>query len=306
MSGKSRPPFPVIQVASSERVLEEPMGTKKKFWWDDERGQRWLFKYARPGTGEHWSEKIAAEVGAALGVPCAHVELAECGGQVGSNSCAFKSEDSSAVLVHGNELLQKVDETYPTTQLRGVGKHTVSAVLAALEGTAPPTGATSLELGHGADWFVGYLLLDALILNCDRHHENWGVLVVGDHGGRVLAPSYDHASSLGRELRDEERAARLGGRDPRHTVASYVRRARSAVFETADSPKPLAPAAAFFSAANLRPSAGAFWVARLRAVGQDVLADIAQAVPRSAITDPSRSFALEMMRIARTYLLGDT
>src|SRR5580700_8404228 len=102
-----REPFQVVQVARAGRVLDEPMGTKRKFWWE-KAGQRWLFKYSRPGTGEHWSEKIAAEVGAALGVPCAHVELAECEGQTGCSVRASPSRGISAGLVHGNELLQEV------------------------------------------------------------------------------------------------------------------------------------------------------------------------------------------------------
>ena len=52
-----------------------------------------------------------------------------------------------------------------------------------------------------------YLLLDAVIGNVDRHHENWGILgkdVDGSVKGR-LAPTFDHASSLGRELLDTGR-----------------------------------------------------------------------------------------------------
>ncbi len=66
---------------------------------------------------------------------------------------------------------------------------------------------------------ASYLVLDALIGNTDRHHENWGflgqVLVNIDEvseaarlvkqGGYDIAPSFDHASSLGRELPDEKR-----------------------------------------------------------------------------------------------------
>ena len=124
-------PYPVHQVLISARFGDEAMGTKKKFWCHDERERRWLFKFSRPDTGEHWSEKIAAEVGAALGVPCANVELAECGGLPGSLTESFVSKDSAS-LVHGNELLQEVDASYPTYQFRGVSKHTVDAVLGLL------------------------------------------------------------------------------------------------------------------------------------------------------------------------------
>ena len=43
----------------------ESLGGKVKFWFQisEDRGVTdWLFKYPRPDTGEHWAEKIAAEV----------------------------------------------------------------------------------------------------------------------------------------------------------------------------------------------------------------------------------------------------
>ena len=52
-----------------------------------------------------------------------------------------------------------------------------------------------------------YMVLDALIGNTDRHHENWGILrtrVDGQWEDKV-APSFDHASLLGRELQDVRR-----------------------------------------------------------------------------------------------------
>ncbi|WP_146223282.1 hypothetical protein [Nocardiopsis sp. L17-MgMaSL7] len=55
--------------------------------------------------------------------------------------------------------------------------------------------------GRAFDVFVGYTLLDALIANRDRHDENWAVLEpqLGSLP-QVLAPTYDHGSSLGYNL----------------------------------------------------------------------------------------------------------
>jgi hypothetical protein len=52
--------------------------------------------------------------------------------------------------------------------------------------------------------FAEYVVLDAIIGNTDRHHENWGVLRrhLGTRWVSRLAPTFDHASSLGRELVD--------------------------------------------------------------------------------------------------------
>lgn len=41
----------------------EQLGTKEKFWFSmDTEPKLWLFKFSRAGTGEHWSEKCAAEL----------------------------------------------------------------------------------------------------------------------------------------------------------------------------------------------------------------------------------------------------
>jgi hypothetical protein len=296
----SENPYPVREVLIGARFGDETMGTKEKFWCRDDQNLHWLFKFARAGTGEHWSEKIAAEVGSALGVPCAHVELATCKSQPGSIARSFL-ETGSASLVHGNELLQEVDASYPVVQLRGVTRHTVDAVLGLLSKVEAPISGDP-RLVSAADVFTGYLLLDAVVVNSDRHHENWGVLQLAG-GIRRLAPSYDHASSLGRELLDAERQARLTTRDARYSVERYVRRARSGFYAEAADSKALHPAAAFFLAVARRPEAGAVWLARLEGLGENEFEKITARVPAPAISEPARAFAHEVLRIARRLLL---
>jgi hypothetical protein len=62
----------------------------------------------------------------------------------------------------------------------------------------------------GFDVFAGYLVLDALIANRDRHEQNWAVLTPQlTTTPEMLAPTYDHASSLGFNLTDDKRRACL-------------------------------------------------------------------------------------------------
>jgi hypothetical protein len=290
--------YPVGDVSSVKRDLIEAMGTKRKFWFTHTDGTRWLFKYSRPRTGEHWSEKVAAEIGVQLGIPVARVELAVCDGVPGACSKSFLP--NKGVLVHGNELLQEVDQAYPVTQLRGVSKHTVDAVFDQLCNVDPPMGSPSSL--SAADCFVGYLLLDALIGNGDRHHENWAV--IHDTASRHLAPSYDHASSLGRELLDEARSVRLGGLDQGRTVDQYAARASSAFYAKPTDAKPLSPIEAFRLAGRLRPDASAFWLARLANLGHDTIESIVYTVPTELITDPARRFALAVTAWSRPRLLA--
>lgn len=294
--------FPIIDIAGYVRISDEPMGSKDKFWCEDAAGTRFLFKNSRPNTGEHWSEKLAVELGRRLGVPCARVELARCNGRLGCVVESFIARHSTS-LHHGNELLQELDDSYPIAKIRGVSKHCVSTVLAVLENVRGPVE----DLAHpalrcGADWFVGYLMLDALIVNTDRHHENWAVLQQpGDR--RRLAPSYDHASSLGRELDDSSRQRRLGGSDARDTVAAYVQRARSALYITTGDKKPVHPLRAFEAAARLRPAAAALWIERLRAHDFAQLAvNLTESLPDAVLSDASRSFAIHVLAEAEKQL----
>jgi len=57
------------------------------------------------------------------------------------------------------------------------------------------------------DVFAGFLTLDALIGNRDRHSDNWSVMERTDD--RRLMATYDHASSLGFQLLDQRRVSLL-------------------------------------------------------------------------------------------------
>src|SRR5690606_14933665 len=78
----------------------------------------------------------------------------------------------------------------------------------------------------------GYLVLDAVIGNTDRHHENWGILRKKTGTGYVgyLAPSFDHASSLGRELHDEFSKKNRYRILEELGIESYAKKAPGAVF----------------------------------------------------------------------------
>ncbi|MEM9695021.1 MAG: hypothetical protein AAGA56_20940, partial [Myxococcota bacterium] len=133
----------------------------------------------------------------------------------------------------------------------------------------------------------------------DRHHENWGVLY--DPEPR-LAPSYDHASSLGRELNDRNKATRLDGRDSRQTVETYIKRARSAFFEHTTSEKPVHPLKAFELAWRVRPLAGRVFLARLNSVSEDALSETVERIPAEMTTPTSQRFCIEVLRKNRLHL----
>ena len=236
-------PYRIIRVRQEWRHEtdddHEDMGTKEKFWYrSPDTASDWLFKFPESDdTGQHWAEKIAAELAAHLEIPHAKVELAEYEGSRirrekadlakhqgnrGSVTELFTRDDQ--VLVHGNEMLAPIVEGYNTHTRSGQSTHTLSNVWRAIDHAfvkAEDRRTSKLR-------FAEYLLLDALIGNTDRHHENWGVLRMreGDQSKDSLAPSFDHGSSLGRELLDEKRDKMLA----EDRVGRYVDKAPGAIY----------------------------------------------------------------------------
>lgn len=276
------------------------MGSKEKSWLlDIATGRAFLLKYPRENTGEHWSEKVAAEVAALLGVPHAPVELGVRGGRMASLSYTFLQPKEA--LIHGNELLSEIDPDYPAQQNYRVKEHTLDAIRSALDAheVKPLTTVDAHDLS-AFGWFVGYLMLDALVGNTDRHHENWGVVTAsaGEARRLVLAPSYDHASSLGRELRDEKRAHLLSTRDSRSNVAAYARGARSAIYPKAAegrTGKALTCVEAFRAACQLDRPASSWWHERLDALDPERLTDVVHCVPTSVISEPATNVATALL-----------
>lgn len=105
--------FPIVEVPQDAPEELEAMGTKEKFWFRDRERGLCLYKKARPGTGEDWSEKIAAELCKLLGLPHADYELATLfDGSLGTISPSFLPEAGS--LIPGNEVLAQLMSDYPS------------------------------------------------------------------------------------------------------------------------------------------------------------------------------------------------
>lgn len=233
-------PFPTIKVTSEMRSDVEQLGSKPKFWFKH-HGENWLFKEARENTGEDWAEKVASEIATMLGLPTHHTELAVWEGKRGCAVRSFITSDQS-VLVHGNELLGGLIAGYDKDKERGQADHTFDNIVTVLEKLFPAEKARRTA----AVRMVGYLVFDALVGNTDRHHQNWGVLLErreqpGKQPSFVmqLAPTFDHASSLGRELTDETRKRHL----EENTVERYIRKGRGGIFEHQQAKHGMSPMA---------------------------------------------------------------
>jgi hypothetical protein len=292
----------------------EYMGSKEKVWLRNSRnGRLVMLKLARPRSGEDWSEKVAFEIARRLGIPCPRVDLAKLGERYGVFCWDFLRRNQPQLggrhqlsLIHGNELLLRRDSTYPTGSSYHVSRHTVGAVMTALQGHGHRVrpGVLSASESDAFSAFVGYLMLDALIGNTDRHHENWGVITQSSTSGTLtwLAPSYDHASSLGRELDDDKRKRRLDG-SGRGTVADYADRAVSAFWADSGEQK-LSTLEAFEVAGRQRPSALSAWLDRLSVLQPEFLSGAVELVPESRLSATGKRFTQEVLRYNRQRLLA--
>lgn len=230
-------PWVRVDVTSWPVDQVEVAGTTEGEWLiQPDTDERWLFKPTKMwlSTGEEqgqdWAEVISTQVAVALGVPCAQTALCERGGR-GSLSRSVTPHGYD--LEEGEVMLQEVGAVGYIPQEEGAKTmdpvrpgvkrpgHTLENIRLVLGSTRPPEGFTGPGSMTGFDVFVGYLLLDALVANCDRHEQNWAVLRARLAGKPdMVAPSYDHGGTLGPQLRDIDREKTLSNPDKMERWAS--------------------------------------------------------------------------------------
>lgn len=291
--------YPIVEVEPDWLSGVEPMGSKDKHWVrlpDD--SQPWLFKFSRESagvvTGEHWAEKVVAEVAEVLGVVHARVELARLDGQWGSLSRRFDAlARSDTELVHGNDLLAGFVTGYDPAKQRKQADHTIGNVIRAIGRLFDANDGVQRDAA--LTMLAGYLVLDALVLNTDRHHENWGVLRrVGAQAGATheIAPSFDHASSLARNEPPAKLVAWLLEPD---RPAWYARRGQGGLYWSERDAKGANPLQLAMDAAQKWPSYFDPWRRRLGAVQINVLQGVVDRVPDAAMADESKQFAKALL-----------
>ncbi|MDY6783918.1 MAG: HipA-like protein [Cyanobacteriota bacterium] len=295
--------FPVIQIsqAADEASWDETLGSKYKFWFHHPELGNCLYKQNRDNFGEDWAEKVASQLCELIGLPHAIYELASTWkGDRGVISFDFLS--SGETLVHGNELLTSLVQNYPTFATYGASQHTIDLVLSTIARESinlplnwiPPSG-----IQKAVDVFVGYLLLDAWIGNGDRHHENWGIVKrkidSPPEETEYLAPTYDHASSLGRELSDEQRQKR--------SIQAYVNKCYSAFYGSVNDKKPLKTFDAFVRAVDCYPRAAHIWLGQLEKISEGNILEIFNRIDPSRISIQASHFARNILKINQHRLL---
>lgn len=290
-------PFSIFQITEAMILQDEPMGSKDKVWCQmpEALGNgRWLFKQPRQQDEniEHLAEKIAHEMAALIQLPCARVELAEFAGVRGSISLDVRS--AGDVLVHGNEIIAGRVQGYDLHKRRHTSDHTFERIRQAILEVCG--GRCKEDLGQ----FAGYLVFDALIGNTDRHHENWAVLKreAGPTDHR-LAPSFDHASSLGREMRDERRILLLTEK----RVSDYLQKGWGAIYLEALGKTAVSPLELVNRLAAKMPEFFGPWLKRVEDVTDQQILCIVERMPAGWMSAAQREFAVALTCEARDQLV---
>jgi hypothetical protein len=188
---------------------------------------------------------------------------------------------------------------YDRDKVHRQSDHTWENILAVF---AHLTAIEPLERSAEAD-MAGYVVLDALIGNVDRHHQNWGCLLHMLPNGTprlTIAPSFDHASSLGRELLPEDAGRLVAER----RVPGYVGKGRGGIYRTANDRHGANPLALACELARGRPDLFGPWLERLGQVPMESLAECVERLPGGWGALNNRRFAVEFLRCSRLRLLA--
>lgn len=287
--------FLVLIVEPAQRLDQEPLGSKEKFWVSRDDGL-WLFKFARDNTGEDWAEKLAAEFAHALGIDAPRIELASFDGRRGCICKSFIDRDEGETLIHGNEVLSGQMHGYDSTKVHRQSSHTIENILAALHGVFKAQQAFDAAVRK----LGSYLVLDGLIGNTDRHHENWGLK--HSPAGLEVAPSFDHASSLGRENRDERCRHIL--LDP-NGIDRYIRRGHGGIYSEEDDSRGASPLALLIDTAVRNPAYFQGWSTRLQSLTKQRIEMMTERIPPNLASDVAKQFIVSMVVAARTILMQE-
>lgn len=284
--------YRILKLQSDSPELIEQLGSKPKFWFwlrgDEDRP--WLFKFARDGTGEHWSEKVAAEVAQLLGLSAALVELAEFNSKRGIATRSFVPRNEGFDLVHGDELLAGHVIGYDRDKTFRHSSHSIHNIVTAVTAVFPDPATREHQLSR----LAGYLVLDALIGNTDRHHQNWGVLRQAIPTGEtayVIAPTFDHASSLGRNEPEKNLRRRLQEK----TVLAYARKGRGGIYWLSADAKGANPLQLVESASAKWPNYFRSWLERVHTLNDADFHAILAQIPADWMSETQKEFCLRFL-----------
>lgn len=284
-----------IDVSAWTVIRDEPGGRDKNKRWiaedaDSDRDQHWLWKY-RQTTGDgseaaltDCAEVFTSRLAAAIDLPAAECRFAILDGDLGLISRnvtphGFNLNTGTSYLpeVAGYQRGPSAGPDADGGLMRLDEGYTLDSMEQVLENVKAPPGVGDLS---GFAVFAGYLVLDALVGNGDRHPGNWAILERQSDGARFVAPTFDHGSALGAGLTEDNRR----DKDP----VAFARRGRANPF----SPRKQLLVDLALEAVG-RSGAG-LWVARIAALDEVSIRETLEA-PQGRLSEVAYTFVEQVI-----------
>ena len=333
-------PYEVVTIPATLDTAES-LGTRMKYWVRIGGGsERWLLKIPRKGTGEHWAEKIVAEIGNLIGVDCAQVELARYTedvvfgagtgdrlddgqayrnrpDQLGTICKSFGREEHDEekrflFAFHGVGALQFVVDGYDIERKFGQKDHNLKNIIGGMAEVMAVKSDDPMPRWRDAfEKLASYALLDGLVGNTDRHHENWMIAYVDEHEDdhevtldvfTEVLPSFDHASSLGRELDDEKRRRILES----DGIRRYLKRGKGGVYVNSRRKKAPSPLRLARLLCRWKPEFTAGTLNRINELSEPEIRTAIERVPGEFMSDIAKEFAFQVITTSKHELLRST
>lgn len=303
-------PLKIVEVEVSDQRALEPLGTKTKWWVKD---YTHLFKVNYEARREDCSEVVVANLCALLGLPHAKYQLGMVRIKDGDETWDEKYgvltpsfyQRPAQRLVDGNQLLLSKDSSYPAENRYKVSEYTVDAVARVVTDLEmPPTsfcGSMPDSVHTALDVFIGYTMLDVLVANQDRHHENWGAIESGDR--RMLTPTFDHGAALAPGESVDRMRKRLETRDQGFSVDNFARRAMSPFWDQPGGEQ-LSLYNAWREFSRYSPRASNAWLDRLGKLQLDSIYATFAELPEDRFPKVARAFCLKLVYSNRERLLA--
>ena len=296
--------FEIIEIPIFQHDSIEQLGSKRKFWFENDTDSlKKLFKIGRANTGEDWVEVVVAELCTLLNIPHAKYQFAKWNNYEGTITENFVPKGGR--LVHGNEVLARTyeiisDVKYPKDRFYKVREYKLKLIIALMKQPSfkLPINYANPQLKKVFDVFMSYIMLDCLISNPDRHHENWGFIVYDNE--IYLSPTYDHASGLGCRETEANKKKRLASKDKGFQVASFVKKAKTPFYHKNEK---LTTLKAFEMCAASDKKVAIYWLEQLECLNFNTVQNIFSKIPNHLMSDISIEFALKILEENKKRLL---
>jgi hypothetical protein len=287
-----------IDITQDPLDEEENNGILQKDWYQIAELRECLFKQAAPyekvptNGRTDWAEKVVEGLANLLNLPVARYEFA-----IKYDPEPIEGVISINCIPDGGEMISGGDflnRSYGQNQ-RNPLEYSIENVLNALkqDNVQSPSDWDVKEPGinTGAEVFVGYTLLDALVNNKDRHYNNWAVVQIGNT--LEVARSFDHGLAFGSLKSDEEKLDLIPAEYSRLVLSRFRQEGQR-----------ITTLEAFVRAAQLYPEAAKIWQDKLRMLLPTQINEIFDRIPEGRITPIADKFARRLLEYNREKILA--